>query len=372
MSQSFPADSSLSDLERQALEWFVRLNGGLSLPEERALQDWLAADPAHGVALSRWQGDWNLLDMLPREGVEALRREVAAAKAAQRRPEAPVDSVPHVPGSPFRRSFWRRLTGERVPRAALACAVVMMSCGSYLAWRHWQLQPLYAQNFASERGQQLRVELPDGSRLLLDTATRAEAVLYRQRREVRLPEGQAVFSIKGDPSCPLDVLAGPLRITVVGTRFSVRFTPGISGRNGVQVAVEEGRVRVASLAGAQKTAGLPIGEAPPAVVELTAGQQVASDAAGVLGPVAVIPVAGMAPWRDNRVSFDNTPLDQALAEFERYGDTRLKVGDQAVAALRLTGTFDPRQLDNFIRVLPQVLPVRLREQGGSIEILPQK
>lgn len=59
-----------------------------------------------------------------------------------------------------------------------------------------------------------------------------------------MPEGQAVFSIKGDPSRPFDVLAGPLRITVVGTRSSVRFTPGIRGEEGVQVAVEEGRVRV--------------------------------------------------------------------------------------------------------------------------------
>ena len=60
------------------------------------------------------------------------------------------------------------------------------------------------------------------------------------------------------------------------------------------------------------------------------------------------------------------PLSQALAEFERYGPTRLAVRDPAVAAMRLSGTFDPRHLDNFRKALPKVLPVRLLDpQGGE-------
>ena len=142
---------------------------------------------------------------------------------------------------------------------------------------------------------------------------------------------------------------------MVGTRFAVRYTPGVPCEEGVRVAVEEGRVRVARADGSG--------------VELAAGQQVASDALGRLGPVAAVPASGIAPWRESRVSFDDTPLAQALAEFSRYGPTRLRVHDPQVAALRLTGTFDPRSLDNFRRVLPRVLPVRLREQGGETEIV---
>ena len=110
-------------------------------------------------------------------------------------------------------------------------------------------------------------------------------------------------------------------------------------------------------------------EDPTAVVELTAGQQVSSNAAGVLGHVAAVAPAGIAPWRDGRVSFDDTPLSQALAEFERYGAIRLVVRDASVAALRVTGTFDPRRLDNFMRALPKVLPVQLRTQGDTTEIV---
>jgi transmembrane sensor len=124
--------------------------------------------------------------------------------------------------------------------------------GGYKAWDHWQ-QPLFAHMYQTERGQQLSVELPDGSHLRLDTATRVEVSLYRQRREV---------SCRRDRPCsrckkmwkPFDVLAGSTQVTVVGTRFAVRNTAG----SPVQVAVEEGKVREsASADGSSRPGRLP-------------------------------------------------------------------------------------------------------------------
>jgi transmembrane sensor len=338
-----PPAASSAEAESTALDWLVRQRGGaFSAADEAALQAWLAADEAHGAAFARWQRDWHALDALPAEGVRSLREKLDRDKAA-----AQASSPP--------RAWWQQL-GALVPQAAVAAAALLLCFGGYLAWSHWQ-QPVYAQSFATARGQQLDLNLPDATRLRLDTATRAEVVFYRQRRELRLPEGQTVLEVKSDRARPFDVWAGPLRITVVGTRFSVRHTPGVPGNDKVRVAVEEGRVRVAGSG---------------AAVELGSGQQIASDSAGRLGAVSAVPAAGIAPWRDSRVSFDNASLAQALAEFERYGPTKLIVRDPAVAALRVTGTFDPRRLDNFSRALPQVLPVRLREHGGATEIVSGK
>jgi transmembrane sensor len=326
-----------ADAEREALGWFVRARGGLSAQEQEELAAWQARDPAHAQAYARWQAEWQQLDALPAQGVAQLRAHLAQ-DLARERATAP---------RPVR--GW--LAGSWAGSAAMAASVAVVAAGGLLAWHHWQQQPVFETHIATRTGEQVGVQLPDGSHLRLDTGTAIDVALFRQRREVRLPEGQAVFRVQGDAARPFDVLAGPLRITVVGTRFSVRNTPGIPGEEGVRVAVEEGRVRVAR-------ADAP---APGAVVELTAGQQIASDAAGRLGAVAAVPASGIAPWRESRVSFDNTPLAQALAEFGRYGPTRLTVRDPAVAALRLTGTFDPRRLDNFVRVLPRVLPVRMQE-----------
>lgn len=367
-------------LDEQALDWFVRHGGGLDRADEAAFQAWLAADPAHRAAYARWQDDWDALDALSTTGVEALRRNLAATRhgdaadhGGRRTAESGQSCAPPPPrdrGAPTHRRRWLDGARAAAPRTALAAVILAASAGGLLAWQHGS-QPVFAAQYASARGEQRAITLPDGSALRLDTQTRVEVAIYRHRREVRLPEGQAVFDVAPDGGKPFDVLVGPVRITVVGTRFSVRNTRGIDGATSVRVAVEEGRVRVRrqqSLA-AELVASLS-GEAK--LVELAAGQQLAAGPSGLPGPVSAVAPGGIAPWRENRVSFDDTPLAQALAELARYGDTRLAVRDPAVAALRLTGTFDPRRIEGFRRILPQVLPVHLRERDGVSEIVSRR
>lgn len=337
--------------DSQALDWFVRRGGGqgLDAADEALFQSWLRGDGARHQAYARWQHEWNGLDALPAAGIDALRRQLTADKEATKQAAAPT-----------RRAWWRGLL-ELAPQAAPAL-VLLGACGAaWLGFQHWQRQPVYIGEFATGPGEQRDIKLPDGSQLRLDTATRAEVTLYRQRREVRLPEGQVLFQVRGDAQRPFEVIAGALRVTVVGTRFSVRHTDGIPGADGVRVAVEHGRVRVETIATSAQQAR--------AALELGAGQQVAGDAAGHLGAVSAVNASGVAPWRDGRVNFDNAPLSQVLAEFGRYGSSGLSVSDPRTAALRLTGTFDPRRLDNFVRILPQVLPVHLENRDGGKEIV---
>ena len=101
---------------------------------------------------------------------------------------------------------------------------------------------------------------------------------------------------------------------------------------------------------------------------LVAGQQITVDAQGSLAPVQTVAAEGIAAWREHRISFVNTPLAQALAEFERYGNTGLSISDPAVAALRLSGTFDPSDTQTLRKVLPHALPVRLQQGAGGLEI----
>lgn len=343
-------DAELADLsaaEAQALRWLVRREDGLDAASEAGFQAWLHADPAHRAAFDDLAGAWQGVDAIPAEGVARLRAGVPA-----RGPAAP----PARHAKPSGRAGWFAWA----PGALAAGVVVaMLGGGGWLGWNHWQQQAVFSQHYAAARGQQLETRLPDGSTLRLDTASQADVTLYRQRREVRLPEGQVMFSVQGDKARPFDVLAGPLRITVVGTRFSVRYTPSLGSRQ-VQVAVEEGHVRVA-----RADAAGPGADA----VELTAGQAVAADGQGRLGPVVPVAAQGIAPWRGHRVNFDNTPLAAALAELERYGDTGLRVRDPAVAALRVTGSVDLRRVGDFARSLPHVLPVRLVPREGVDEVV---
>ena len=343
MNQPSPSDTPQSAVDQQALDWFVRRERSLTAGEAAQFEAWLALDDAHRAAYARWHGDWTRLDALPADGIAQLRRQLAVDQAAA-----------SVPVSASRRDWFKAMA----PRAALATLALSATGGGYLAWQHWQRQPVYTASFASARGQQQAVTLPDGSVLRLDTATRVNITLYRQRREVRLLEGQAVFQVHGDTARPFDVLAGAMRITVVGTRFSVRHTPGTGSVDDVRVEVEEGRVRVARSSTPDN--------AP--FVTLGAGQRIAADRAGRLGEIKPVTQSGIAPWREGRVNFDDTPLAEVLAEFARYRHTGLVLRDARVAQLRVTGSFDPLRLDNFLRVLPRVLPVQLRREGGVTEI----
>ena len=341
----------------QAAEWLVRRQDGIDAHDEAEFQTWLAADWSHRCAYEQLSQVWHRLDEISSDDIAQLKASLGREQSTRRKrrsesaaPRHDVEPVGQAPNSIGRRRF--------LPQATLAGAVLATAGGGWLAWDYLSRRPTFQQAYATGRGQQLSVALPDGSTVDLDTASRIEIVLYRQHREVRLTAGQAMFTVQANPNRPFDVLAGTVKVTVVGTRFSVRHTHTGLLNGDVYVAVEEGRVQVASA---------ELGRLQS--IELTAGQQITADAAGNLGAVSSIAASNVALWRKGRVAFDNTPLAQALQEFERYENTGLVIHDTAVGAMRITGSFDLKEVARFARALPRVLPVRLRERNGVVEVV---
>lgn len=332
-----------SPLDAAAAEWLVRRQDGLTPEEERQFQLWLATDDRHAQAFRQFELLW---ERLP----------TPSAPTA-----APVKQK-------LTQSRWR--LGEALstwlPQLSAAAIAFAMVSGGWWGWEQWRDAPTFTEGYATVRGQQKEIRLPDGSQLWLDTATRAEVTYYRDRREVKLPEGQALFVVQPDPDHPFTVLAGVVRVTVVGTRFSVRNTRSGLYEGDVGVVVEQGHVRVATSSKAT------VKTHQPSIADLMAGQSLVANAMNGLGPVQQEDTAQAALWREGRVNFDDTPLAAALAEFGRYGDVHLVVRDPLVAALRISGSFDLRRLDAFERALPQVLPVRLQNADGVTEIVASR
>ena len=309
-----------------AAHWFSR-RGNLDAQQQAEFAAWLAADARHAQEYARLKDTHRAVRRIP--------AHVAARWTVPQPSPAPVSA-------PAR--HWLRT----LPYAAAAMLLLGVGAGGY----HWWQQPVFSHSYATVRGQRLAVALPDGSKLQLDTATQLHVTVYRQRREVRLAHGEALFQVQAQQGQPFNVLSGPVTVTVVGTQFSVRNT--LAQDSHLRVAVQHGHVRVAGARQEQ--------------VDLTAGQGVTADAAGNLSAVASLAPGSVAPWRDGRITFDNVPLDAALAEFERYGDTGLLVRDPAVARLRIGGSFSLAQLDRFAAALPQLLPVQLVHSGTASEI----
>ena len=342
-------------LDIAAATWVTRRRNGLDAQGQAEFQDWLDAAPEHRKAFEDMAGTFDELQQLPQGEVAALKAPAMAITDLPRRKRKSPLNPPTL-----------------MPRLATAAFVIAVLAGGYLGLAHWRERPTFAHAYATARGQQLTVHLPDddrqGSTLQLDTATRVDARLYRHRREVDLQDGQAMLTVAPDAQRPLQVNAGPLRITVTGTRFSVRHTASGMEADQTVVSVEEGHVRVEVRHDHSETAE-PRRRPDGRQIVLKAGQKVVADSNGRIGPVLPVSPMAIATWRTGRISFEQTPLNQALAEFERYGQTGLVVRDPAVAALPIGGSYKLQQAEHFAASLPQVLPVRLVPHGDLTEIV---
>jgi ferric-dicitrate binding protein FerR (iron transport regulator) len=65
------------------------------------------------------------------------------------------------------------------------------------------------------------------------------------------------------------------------------------------------------------------------------------------------------------IVFHHTALEDAVAEFNRYGNGKLVIADHKVGALMLNGTFPTHDTQAFIRVAQQVFRLKIRKDGDQ-------
>lgn len=117
----------------------------------------------------------------------------------------------------------RAAPSTRRPALAVAAAVVVAVVGVVTLI-------LSDTTARTDVGELREVTLADGSRVVLDTATRLETAYGNTERHLNLPSGRARFDVShGDPR-PFIVDAGGLEVHATGTRFDVRRSGPSRGR----------------------------------------------------------------------------------------------------------------------------------------------
>jgi transmembrane sensor len=197
------------------------------------------------------------------------------------------------------------------------------------------------------------VPMTDGSTITLNTDSEVRVALDDRERHVRLDQGEAFFQVAKDASRPFIVGVDGTRVIAVGTAFSVR-------RNGdeVWVVVSEGVVKIESKDHA------PV-QVPAGNLARTGRDQI------TLQPQADSELDAALSWRTGFLVFRETPLAVAAAEFNRYNARKIKVADDGVGNIRLSGKFRSTQHDAFIRLLEAGFPVRVQQAGDQV-ILTQR
>lgn len=315
--------SHTARIEEQAAQWVLRRQESQWNESHQAeLNAWLSASTAHEVAYLRMEHGWRKVDRMVALGNQGLVPSTLSHGAAR-----------------IRRPWVYAMAASLL--VALACVT-------------WQYGGIAPGSYTTRVGEHEVVPLPDGSRIELNTNTRVRTRVDDAGRDVWLDRGEAFFSVKSAPSMPFVVHAGPRRITVLGTQFSVR-------REGdqVRVVVTEGRVQVADLVSNP--------DITPIIV--TAGNAVrAEGGSNLLEPGTVAKAAEEVSWRHGALVFNQTTLAEAAREFNRYNDSKLIVEDPAVAGTRIGGSFDATNVESFARLLHDAFGLEVTAEGDNFRI----
>nr|WP_298153184.1 FecR domain-containing protein [uncultured Pseudoxanthomonas sp.] len=338
-------------IEQQAADWLVRRDAGDWTPhDQRALEAWLSESVRHKVAFLRLEAAWAEAGRL-----QALAAGLPAGGPPPRMqaagPGAPAPALPDLRDITFAPRHAHARSGRW--RHGVAAALAMLALGS-AAWGGWQLTGRQQAHYASAVGQLQTLTLPDGSTATLSSDSRLDVRITRQERHIALTRGEAFFDVAHDRRRPFVVEAQGRRVAAVGTRFSVRRNP-----EDVRVVVTEGKVRLETRTGED-------GRAQP-VALLPAGSVATAGRNGVL--VRSVPVADAErylEWREGFLTFDDTSLAEAAAEFNRFNARKLELGDATVADLRVGGNFRWSNAEGFARLLEQGFPVRVERHPERI------
>lgn len=355
--------ASSREIEHTAAAWLARRDAGdWSERDRQQLDAWLDASVAHRVAFIRLDAAWRQSDRLKALGAGVPAGVVPARGSWTPSPFGNADEPAeeprhlyqaHTDANPPRR-VPRRHRGQRrsLLRHLATAAVLALVVSLALGWRHYTA--VEQASYRTAIGDLQEVPLADGSIATLSSDSRILVTLSHGERHVDLQQGEAFFAVAKDPARPFVVSTGERRVTAVGTRFSVRRDAA-----DLRVVVTQGLVRLESN-------NLPGGHRQPTTLLPAGSVALASDTGVVVHSGSVQQAEEYLSWRSGFVSFHDTPLAAAAAEFNRYNARKIVIGDASVGAMRVGGNFRWSNTDAFVRLLAQGFPIKARQQGDSI------
>lgn len=223
----------------------------------------------------------------------------------------------------------------------LLSGTVLMASAAWLAkdtsiWQQWRA------DYATATGERRGFQLPDGTRIELNTASAVDLDYTAQRRLIKLTRGEVIVTCGGNDegaafNRPLRVQSRHGRYEPIKARFILR-----QDSDCTRLTVSSGSVAI-------RSGGTS--------VEALAGQTYLIDHHHVR--LAPPPDMDVGAWADGLIVTRNMRLGDFLNEVGRYRHGFVTCAPQ-VADLRLSGVFRLADTDKLLAILPQTLPVQLR------------
>jgi len=305
--------------------WLARLQSPeCSTSERQAFERWHAQSPANAQAYTETEKLHGIAAALA--GDPLLR---AASLAARRRG--------------VQRAGRRRLIVWLAVPVALAASVLLVF-GSTM-FRHDEAATSI-QRYANTTDQLQVVRLADGTHLVLDADSEVTTHFDNTRREAVLLRGRVEFAV-AHQAVPFEVSVDANRIRDIGTTFQV-----CKEGDDVTVGLLEGKVAVTHGSGEQAQ-----------TQTLAPDQQIRIAADGSSDGVQPLDAEAARAWTNGELVFRQRRLDELLTEMNRYSATKLRLGDPALAALRVSGSFHAGDQMSLVKALDAGWSLRAENSG---------
>ena len=310
-----------------AADWLAeRTSGDWTECKQTELDAWLAESSGHLLAYWRVEAAW-----------ERTHRLAALRHPADQRLRKQVAQLPR---------------SVRPMIVKIAAVIVTVSALTGLA-TVYSSKPV-ERTFATVTGGREIVSLADGSTIELNTDTRLRLIQGKAGRQARLEKGEAFFQIKHDAAHPFIVIAGDHLVTDLGTKFVLR-----RDRDELKVSMLEGSARVDGIGSANNSASATLtpGDVAVATVDTL-----------VIAKRPERQLKNDLSWRRGLLVFSNTPLNDVVAELNRYNAVKLTVADPKTAKIEIGGTFPANDTGAFVRVARELLGLHVASRGGELVI----
>lgn len=318
----------------QACEWIARIDRELQEDEQVALQQWLAASPLNQQVLFEVAKLWDKMDALSR--LSALFGTVEPQQVEK--------------NSQTKRPF-RAL-------AIAASTATLLLLGSLL-YRN-EVLPIVnpSSSIASMQatyqtrvGENTTIELPDSSKLVLNTNSFVVVRYSAAARVIELQRGEINIDVAHDTSRPLSVIAGGKIIQAVGTAFNVDLR-----KDHVELIVTDGKVLVGSNPGDEPPAEQLLSKRlPQSSLAISKGEWVDLDPKGKareqVQQMDAVELAASLSWRSGNLIFRGENLEDALTEISRYTDIQFELADDAkLKEIHVAGMFKTGDVNGLLEI----------------------
>ena len=353
----------------EAAEWIIRLDNDRMLEANKLqqLREWLNASPAHRDELTALNEFWSdqSLAALPIP-LHRLCSDVAASKSKSKYKSETANSDANNAATKSRGFGGLQWLGT------VAATIFCVALISNFAW--WGSDTVNA-SYSTAVGQQSTLELPDGSKLYLNTNSQVKVEFSEAYRNIKLLQGEVHFEVSKDQSRPFRVYAGRGRVQAVGTAFTVLF----QDNQDVDVVVSEGSVALAVLV--EKGASLSTSASTSTLTDqagvvdsnstqlasalseeyylaipvdelgvLEAGQETtilvahksvvdAPNQLDSIKQVAEDELVRRGAWRSGLLVFSGTSLEEVVKEISRYTTLSIDIVDPQLKTVRIGGRF---------------------------------